>query len=39
MSKDTTAPVEDAKEVKEPTLAEKVRGVEQELVQEYLLSG
>lgn len=36
MSKDTTAPVEDAKEVKEPTLAEKVRGVEQELVQAML---
>lgn len=36
MSKETTAPIEDAQEVKEPTLAETVRGVEQELVQAML---
>ena len=36
MSENTTADISDAKEVTAPTLAETVKGVEQELVQAML---
>jgi hypothetical protein len=36
MSKNTAAPMEDANEVKKATLADTVRGVEQELIQAML---